>query len=64
MADELTRETLDRLALSYGGKVGLGCATHPDVGTTALYQDGSVRILCRECGFEAMRVKVAQKETS
>jgi hypothetical protein len=62
MADELTRETLNRLALSYGGKVGLGCTKHPNVGTTALYQDGSVRILCRDCGFEVVRVKAASKE--
>lgn len=57
------REQLDRLAVSCGGRVGLGCTTHPKGGTDVLYQDGEIRVLCHTCGFEAMRVKVAEELT-
>jgi hypothetical protein len=59
VSKDLTREVLDRLALYGGGRVGLACDQHPDSGTSAIYQDGALRILCRLCGFEAARVKVA-----
>jgi hypothetical protein len=55
----LTRPQLDRIAIQTEGKFQLGCTMHPDAGTTAIYQDGCLRLLCRECGFEAARVKVA-----
>lgn len=57
MAGELTRETLDRLAVSVGGKFALACTDHPKAGVVAIYQDGVVRLLCTSCGFEAARLK-------
>lgn len=58
-AYELRRSQLDRIAIDAGGRVRLGCTEHPESPTVALYQDGSVRVLCGHCGFEAARVKVA-----
>lgn len=64
MADRpsLTREDLDRLKLKVGDSpMMLGCADHPEAGNTALYEEGHIRLLCRTCGFEAARIKVALK---
>lgn len=58
---EQTRESLDRLAVSCGGRFKLGCSEHDKVGVEAIYQDGVLRVLCRACGFEAARVKVATR---
>jgi hypothetical protein len=58
----VTRETLDRLAVSGGGRIELGCTDHPDHRTSVIYQDGDLRVVCRSCGFEAARVKVALKD--
>lgn len=58
----LTREVLDRLSISVGGKFAFGCATHHNAPLRAIYQDGEVRLLCTACGFEAHRVKVALAE--
>lgn len=58
----LTRQQLDRLKISVGGQpMMLGCPNHPADGNTAIYQDGHVRLLCHACGFEAARVKVADR---
>lgn len=59
MAETLTRSALDRRAIEQGGNVVLGCPTHGPKVTTAIYQDGDLRLLCSYCGFEAARVKVA-----
>lgn len=59
---DLTRETLDRMAVGVGGRFEIGCPDHPDGATRAAYQDGVVRVICRACGFEAMRVKVAPEQ--
>lgn len=61
MAREMTRENLDRLAISCGGRMALGCTQHPDAGATTIYQDGVLRVVCPSCGFEAFRIKVASK---
>ncbi|HEY0390997.1 MAG TPA: hypothetical protein VGC63_04745 [Solirubrobacterales bacterium] len=62
MAEPLTRSALDRLTISAGGApVHLGCTSHPEAGNTAIYQDGCLRLLCRQCGFEATKVKVADR---
>jgi hypothetical protein len=59
-ADGLTREALDRLKITVGeSPMMLGCTMHPTAGNTAIYEDGHLRLLCRECGFEAAKIKVA-----
>lgn len=56
----LTREVLDGMLVKLGEpKIALGCTAHPRSGVTAVYQDGDLRLLCRECGFTASAVKVA-----
>lgn len=56
----LTREVLDRMLVKIGEpKIGLVCTMHPTAGVHAFYQDGDLRLLCRECGFESVRLKVA-----
>lgn len=62
MSAALNRRNLDRLAISCGGRVALGCTKHPDDGATVIYQDGDLRLVCPTCGFEAARVKVADNE--
>lgn len=58
---DLSRASLDTLAMRNGGRIGLGCAKHPQAGCNAIYQDGALRLICRECGFEAAKVKVADR---
>jgi hypothetical protein len=55
----LTRPQLDRIAIQTEGRFQLCCTMHPNAGSNPIYQDGCLRLLCRECGFEAARVKVA-----
>lgn len=57
--EPLTRPILDRLAIKGGGRVALGCKDHPDAATGFIYQDGCGRVLCKACGFECAKVKVA-----
>jgi hypothetical protein len=62
MADRqsLTRADLDRLKVqSQAETMLLGCHVHPAAGNTAIYDEGHLRLLCRDCGFEAARIKVA-----
>lgn len=61
---ELTREKLDRLSISVGGKFAIACTDHHKAGVAAIYQDGALRLLCTACGFEAGRVKVALADQS
>ena len=56
----LTRQDLDRLKVqSQTETMLLGCHVHPAAGNTAIYDEGHLRLLCRDCGFEAARIKVA-----
>lgn len=61
---ELTREDLDRLKVTVGDETMLlGCMKHPAAGNTVIYQDGCLRLLCRDCGFEAAKIEVALAAT-
>jgi hypothetical protein len=56
----VTREDLDRMKIAVGEKTMLlGCHKHPQVGSTVIYEDGHIRLLCHQCGFEAIKIKVA-----
>lgn len=55
----LSRAACDRLAIENGGQVVFTCGTHPGLPTTAIYQDGDLRLLCPACGFQVVRIKVA-----
>jgi hypothetical protein len=57
----VTREQLDRLCIiTSRTAVEIGaCAKHPGAGTNVLYTDGRLRLLCRSCGVEILRAKVA-----
>lgn len=55
----LRRPALDRLAIQNEGRVVFTCNSHPGLPTTAIYQDGDLRLLCPACGFQVVRIKVA-----
>lgn len=56
----LTREALDRVCVLAGTEeVSLACAKHPLAGLNVRYSAGRVRLLCRNCGLEVTRVKLA-----
>ncbi len=59
MSVSWTREGLDRQAIENDGRIVFTCSTHPGLPTTAIYQDGDLRLLCPACGFEVGRIKVA-----
>jgi hypothetical protein len=56
----LTREALDRVCVVAGAEeFSVACAKHPLGGMNVRYTAGRLRLLCRSCGFEVTRVKVA-----
>jgi hypothetical protein len=58
--EALTREDFDKLLVEIGQpQLGVCCKTHPNAGLNVLYQDGLIRMLCRDCGFECLKARVA-----
>lgn len=58
----LKRADLDRLYVTAEaqGLMPLVCIQHPEDGVNAFYEDGRMRLLCKNCGFELVRIKVAE----
>lgn len=55
-----TRESLDRHLIDSGKeRLTFTCENHPGIPMAAVYANGSVRLLCAACGFEAADIKVA-----
>lgn len=63
MADLLTRTELDRMRIETPAElpIQIGCLQHPGTGNTVIYEDGCLRLLCKMCGFETAKVKVADR---
>jgi len=60
MGCTVTREQLDRLCIvSSSETITLSCSDHPSAGASISYSAGHLRLLCRSCGYEIIRVKVA-----
>jgi hypothetical protein len=56
----VTREQLDRVCIiTSRSEVGLSCSRHPFSGTDVSYAAGCLRLLCRSCGVEMLKAKVA-----